>query len=206
MAKTKAPRLTDMAGWPCFTSHSSIIDVVENSTLGEIPWGNETGEIESRKKHHKTFQMMKRQRTNADNNTLGRSIYQNNLRLQANSRKMGPAFKMHQRYDKYAERKTHAQGRRWISSSESFSLGRGFWESNEGQDTETPGCLLQTWPESHPLHSQIKNTWWNGEFCPFFLTALGNQVVSGNKVVSLRFKAITQQERMSVRLCAKKIT
>ncbi len=149
--------------------------------------------------------MMKRQRTNADNNTLGRSIYQNNLRLQANSRKMGPAFKMHQRYDKNAERKTHARGRRWISSSESLSLGRGFWESNEGQDTETPGCLLQTWPGSHPLHSQIKNTRWNGEFCPFFLTALGNQVVSGNKAVSLHFEAITQQERMSVRLCAKKI-
>lgn len=108
------------------------------------------------KKHHKTFRMMKRQRANADNNTLGRSIYQNNLRLQANGRKMGPAFKMHQRYDKNAERKTHARGRRWISSSESLSLGQGFWESNEGLDTETPGCLLQTWPGSHPLHSQIK--------------------------------------------------
>lgn len=158
MAITKAPRLTDMAGWPGFTSHSSIIDVVENSTLGEIPWGNETGEIESRKKkkHHKTFRMMKRQRANADNNTLGRSIYQNNLSLQANSRKMGLAFKMHQRYDKNAERKTHARGRRWISSSESLSLGRGFWESNRSLDRETPGCLLQTWPGSHPLHSQIE--------------------------------------------------
>lgn len=95
-----------------------------------------------KKKHHKTFRMMKRQRANADNNTLGRSIYQNNLRLQANSVKMGPAFKMHQRYDKNAERKTHARGRRWISSSESLSLGRGFWDSNEGLDTETPGCRL----------------------------------------------------------------
>lgn len=110
---------------------------------------------------------MKRQRANADNNTLGRSIYQNNLRLQANIVKMGPAFKMHQRYDKNAERKTHARERRWISSSESLSLGRGFWDSNEGLDTETPECRLQTWPGSHPLHDQMKNTRWNGEFCPF---------------------------------------
>lgn len=99
---------------------------------------------------------MKRQRANADNNTLGRSIYQNNLRLQANIVKMGPAFKMHQRYDKNAERKTHARERRWISSSESLSLGRGFWDSNEGLDTENPGCRLQTWPGSHPLHDQMK--------------------------------------------------
>lgn len=51
------------------------------------------------KKTSQTFKVMKRQRANADNNTLGRSIYQNNLRLQANSRKMALAIKMHHRYD-----------------------------------------------------------------------------------------------------------
>lgn len=188
------------------------ITLLNNRCRWELHFGRDSlGERDRRdreqkkKKHHKTFRMMKRQRANADNNTLGRSIYQNNLRLQANSGKMGPAFKMHQRYDKNAERKTHARGKRWISSSESLSLGRGFWESNEGLDTETPGCHLQTWPGSHPLHNQIKNTWWNGKFCLFYWQLWVIKLFQGNKAVSLHFKAITQeQNRMSVRLCAKK--
>lgn len=34
-------QLTETAGRILFISHSSITDMVENSTLGEIPWGNE---------------------------------------------------------------------------------------------------------------------------------------------------------------------
>lgn len=84
---------------------------------------------------------------------------------------------------KNAERKTHAQGKRQISSSESPSPGQGFWERDVGLDTEIPECCIQMWPGSHLLHSNEKQMM---ERCIF------------KNIYVTFFKAITPQKYASV--------
>lgn len=53
---------------------------------------------------------MKRHSAKEDNDSLGRSIYPNNLCPEANSKKMAVAFKIHQRYDSMVSGKdTHRE-------------------------------------------------------------------------------------------------
>lgn len=51
-----------------------------------------------KKRKSETLKIMKRQSAEEDNDTLGTSIYPNNLCPEANSRKMALAFMMRQRY------------------------------------------------------------------------------------------------------------
>lgn len=52
-------QLTETAGRILFISHSSITDMVENSTLGEIPWGNEIKKKEEEKTERKKITKFK---------------------------------------------------------------------------------------------------------------------------------------------------
>lgn len=150
----KEIQLTEMAGWLLFISHSSITDMVENSTLGEIPWGNEMKNEKEEKTERKseTLKIMRRQSAEEDNDTLGRSIYPNNLCPEAN----GTGFYDASEISQHSEWKRYTPGTRQISSWELLSVNLEFGKLDLGLDKGSLWCSPQMWPEFHLLYHQSR--------------------------------------------------